>query len=275
MITTTIATITTTIEQRPNSPSSSSSSLVNRTTLLTGLKVQDDEQTDKPSQQSEIKDHEEAPLEQNQTKRAAELISSPKIGEWSEGSSYPSGFGIRIDSRSHLEVFDQKHRYGKNLRMYYKEWVRNHIEMQFFDWLNSPNLPEVAALPLAFSSPRLTPPPLCPSVTLSSSLPLCASLDLFLVLLEQLVECPRALLDLDTVFYCKSDSDREQCLVRIGINGKFYHRPEESLSGNGSQSDQPQSPQQPPPSVWKRLTTHGEGNGWIFVLKNNPWHLCA
>lgn len=31
---------------------------------------------------------------------------------------------ISIDARSHLEVFDPKHRYGKNLRVYYEQWAR-------------------------------------------------------------------------------------------------------------------------------------------------------
>jgi hypothetical protein len=87
------------------------------------------------------------------------LTSSPKIGKWSEGSSYPSGFGIRIDSRSHLEVFDQKHRYGKNLRLYYKEWVTQKIELQFFDWLASPNLTEVFfIIIILFFSNFISPP---------------------------------------------------------------------------------------------------------------------
>lgn len=57
--------------------------------------------------------------------------------------AYPSGFGIRVDPRSHLEVFDRKHRYGKNLRIYYDEWVRLRIDMQFFEWLDSSESIEV------------------------------------------------------------------------------------------------------------------------------------
>jgi hypothetical protein len=60
--------------------------------------------------------------------------------------AYPSGFGIRVDARSHLEVFDKKHRYGKNLRKYYNEWVRLRIDMQFFEWLESPELIEVSII---------------------------------------------------------------------------------------------------------------------------------
>jgi hypothetical protein len=34
-------------------------------------------------------------------------------------------FSINIDPRSHLEVFDKKHRYGKNLRAYFKHYMTN------------------------------------------------------------------------------------------------------------------------------------------------------
>lgn len=65
------------------------------------------------------------------------------------------------------------------------------------------------------------------------------------------------MLDQDTVYYCKNDADRESCLVRIGTNGKFYHRaPPDQINPDQS-------------GAWVRLTTHGEGNGWIFVLKDN------
>jgi hypothetical protein len=148
MITTT--TISATIEQQfqqPPQPSSfsSSSTSSSRTTILTGLKLQDEQLEQQPQQSNEVNlEKLSPPSSEIKREKAPELILSPKVGEWSEGSSYPSGFGIRIDSRSHLEVFDQRHRYGKNLRRYYKEWVKRQIELQFFDWLNSPNLPEVS-----------------------------------------------------------------------------------------------------------------------------------
>lgn len=55
---------------------------------------------------------------------------------------------IEIDQRSLLEVFDTKHRYGKNLRYYYKEWQninkQNESDLKaFFSWLDSPECPDV------------------------------------------------------------------------------------------------------------------------------------
>lgn len=113
-------------------------------TLITSLKTPEEDSTsrDEILNQTIV----EEALSPKSPESSINFTSSPKIGKWSEGSSYPSGFGIRIDSRSHLEVFDQKHRYGKNLRLYYKEWVKQKIDLQFFDWLNSPNLIEVRNL---------------------------------------------------------------------------------------------------------------------------------
>ena len=62
---------------------------------------------------------------------------------------------IYIDPRSHLEVFDQKHRYAKNLRHYYEIWLKlyqvedkikqtsqslseNDTWNNFFKWLDTP-----------------------------------------------------------------------------------------------------------------------------------------
>jgi len=56
---------------------------------------------------------------------------------------------IEIDPRSYLEVKDKKHRYGKNLRQYYKEWDKilspedSRDVQSFFDWLDDPNCLEV------------------------------------------------------------------------------------------------------------------------------------
>ena len=80
---------------------------------------------------------------------------------------------IPIDSRSHLEVADKKHRYAKNLRLYFKEYHRqNPNEINdapsssagvitpskkwarydpFFEWLdNQEILPSVSLLLLNF-----------------------------------------------------------------------------------------------------------------------------
>lgn len=59
----------------------------------------------------------------------------------------------QLHRKAWLEVSDKHHRYGKNLRMYYKHWeVLGHPYHLFFDWLDSkgeaegkplPNLPEL------------------------------------------------------------------------------------------------------------------------------------
>lgn len=59
----------------------------------------------------------------------------------------------QLHRKAWLEVSDKHHRYGKNLRMYYKHWeTLGHPYHMFFDWLDSkgeakgselPNLPEI------------------------------------------------------------------------------------------------------------------------------------
>jgi len=59
----------------------------------------------------------------------------------------------QLHRKAWLEVSDKHHRYGKNLRMYYKHWeAAGHPHRMFFDWLDSkgdaagsplPNLPEI------------------------------------------------------------------------------------------------------------------------------------
>ncbi len=69
---------------------------------------------------------------------------------------------IEIDPRSHLEVADILHRYSKNLRIYFREYVRvtggsdihddagketKHRYAPFFEWLDDKNnLPDVICL---------------------------------------------------------------------------------------------------------------------------------
>ena len=61
---------------------------------------------------------------------------------------------IEIDPRSLLEVEDPKHRYGKNLRHYYREWENSESfdskyygdNKIFFAWLDSPESPNVITL---------------------------------------------------------------------------------------------------------------------------------
>ncbi|CAN0086147.1 unnamed protein product, partial [Hapterophycus canaliculatus] len=48
---------------------------------------------------------------------------------------------VALDKRSWLEVRDKQHRYGKNLRLYYKEWDRRGKPgSSFFAWLSTPEV---------------------------------------------------------------------------------------------------------------------------------------
>uniref|UniRef100_A0A7S3HL12 Uncharacterized protein n=1 Tax=Spumella elongata TaxID=89044 RepID=A0A7S3HL12_9STRA len=150
---------------------------------------------------------------------------------------------IPIDSRSHLEVADRKHRYAKNLRTYFKEYHRINglsdiVERSapnnenatpsrkwtryepFFEWLDkeesAPNLPD----------------------------------------------CPRTVLDEDRVEYLTTQAEREP--YEITING----------TGLGS-SDADNTAGE---KLW-RMTQTGEpvntgSKGWIFVLLNGRLYAC-
>lgn len=41
-----------------------------------------------------------------------------------------------MDSRYFLEMVDQKHRYGSNLKVYHEEWLRTNVQENFFYWLD-------------------------------------------------------------------------------------------------------------------------------------------
>lgn len=48
---------------------------------------------------------------------------------------------VALDKRSWLEVRDKQHRYGKNLRLYFKEWDRRGKPGgSFFAWLSTPEV---------------------------------------------------------------------------------------------------------------------------------------
>lgn len=120
---------------------------------------------------------------------------------------------ISIDARSHLEVSDPKHRYGKNLRLYYDAWVKvasrsislSHVSMSsdepkyvspftelnkyesFFTWLDDPKAP--------------------PSIE----------------------GCSRETLLGDTVTYCKSSSDRVRYAIMFDSRGRLHRSSRSSL----------------------------------------------
>uniref|UniRef100_A0AAV1T1W1 Uncharacterized protein n=1 Tax=Peronospora matthiolae TaxID=2874970 RepID=A0AAV1T1W1_9STRA len=69
---------------------------------------------------------------------------SPKLVK-----GYSAGNISVVDKKSWLEVCDRKHRYGANLRAYYKEWKRQPMEPMkpsFWEWLDDESI-EVAGVP--------------------------------------------------------------------------------------------------------------------------------
>jgi len=91
------------------------------------------------------------------------------------------GNHAQLHRKAWLEVSDKYHRYGKNLRLYYKEWERlGHPYEMFFDWLDSKG--EAAGQPL-----------------------------------PNLPECPRTQLDADTVLYITDPDVQESYRLTLGV----------------------------------------------------------
>lgn len=85
----------------------------------------------------------------------------------------------QLHRKAWLEVSDKYHRYGKNLRLYYKHWEKlGHPTNMFFDWLDSKGEAEGRELP---------------------SLP----------------ECSREVLDSDRVLYITDQEEQERYLLKI------------------------------------------------------------
>jgi len=90
----------------------------------------------------------------------------------------------QLHRKAWLEVSDKYHRYGKNLRMYYKHWEElNHPFNMFFDWLDVKGEAAGNALP-------------------------------------NLPGCPRSQLDSDTVRYIMIPEEREKYVLTINICDK-------------------------------------------------------
>ncbi|GAB9464192.1 hypothetical protein Gpo141_00001632 [Globisporangium polare] len=66
---------------------------------------------------------------------------SPKLVK-----GYSAGNISVVDKKSWLEVCDRKHRYGANLRAYYKEWKRQAAKPSFWEWLDDESV-EVEGVP--------------------------------------------------------------------------------------------------------------------------------
>jgi hypothetical protein len=90
----------------------------------------------------------------------------------------------QLHRKAWLEVSDKYHRYGKNLRLYYKHWNSlGHPFNMFFDWLDSKG--EAAGQPL-----------------------------------PNLPECPRSQLDSDTVLYITDPDVQDLYQLRIASRGE-------------------------------------------------------
>jgi hypothetical protein len=90
----------------------------------------------------------------------------------------------QLHRKAWLEVSDKYHRYGKNLRLYYKHWNSlGHPYNMFFDWLDSKG--EAAGQPL-----------------------------------PNLPECPRSQLDSDTVLYITDPDVQDLYQLRIASRGE-------------------------------------------------------
>lgn len=118
----------------------------------------------------------------------------------------------QIHPKAWLEVSDKYHRYGKNLRVYYKHWLSlGHPTNMFFDWLDSKNQSVGMELP-------------------------------------NLKECPRNLLDSDTVLYITRPE--HQARYRLKVIPESFDNHAKMIDCNG-----------------KAVCTGPDG--WIFVLRNH------
>ena len=117
----------------------------------------------------------------------------------------------QLHRKAWLEVSDKYHRYGKNLRLYYRYWEKLDFPTnQFFDWLDSKG--EAAGQPL-------------PNVE----------------------ECPRSVLDADTVLYITNPKVTDGYALNIVP----------SNDGRGQVIDVDGDPVQT------------GADGWIFILRDN------
>jgi len=122
----------------------------------------------------------------------------------------------QLHRKAWLEVSDKYHRYGKNLRLYYKHWEGlNHPTNMFFDWLDSKG--EAAGQ-----------------------------------LLPNLSECPRSVLDSDTVLYITNPEMQARYALDILPNID-----EEGGAGSAILIDVDGIPVRTGP------------DGWIFVLRDH------
>jgi hypothetical protein len=144
----------------------------------------------------------------------------------------PAALMIRIDPRSHLEVNDKRHRYAKNLRLYYAEWRRlGSPTGDFFSWLDMPQsaAQDIEANPAKTGGMGAVNPGDSSSQASSSgemgvgsgsgsSSGSSSGSDHNTL---SLPACPRAQLERETVIYC-SDEERRLLALSIGDGGLLF-----------------------------------------------------
>lgn len=80
--------------------------------------------------------------------RSAISVLSRSVLRGHQGDCTAESDAIVLDQKSWLECFDCKHRYGANLRPYYKAWLDNGTPgKHFWDWLDNEPRPELPELP--------------------------------------------------------------------------------------------------------------------------------
>jgi hypothetical protein len=143
----------------------------------------------------------------------------------------------QLHRKAWLEVSDKYHRYGKNLRLYYRFWERAGCPTNmFFDWLDSKG--EAAGQPL-----------------------------------PELAECPRSQLDSDTVLYITNPEVTQGYAVRFIVDEKENETARASVGDAGNRDEDGEVEQE---YLRRGLVVDVDGDpvrtgpdGWIFVLRDN------
>jgi hypothetical protein len=140
-----------------------------------------------------------------------------------------------LHRKAWLEVSDTKHRYGKNLRMYYRHWESLYILSEhskrtafaeihgtFFDWLDSRGIHKGQPLP-------------------------------------EIPDCPRSILDSDTVTYIDDINESHHYAVRIVATNNGVGRLFLTCSNNSC-------------STGNNIVRTGSA-GWMFVIRDNVMYV--
>jgi hypothetical protein len=133
-----------------------------------------------------------------------------------------------LHRKAWLEVSDKYHRYGKHLRLYYRHWESIGFPTNsFFDWLDSKG--EASGCPL-----------------------------------PEIDDCPRTILDTDTVLYITNPDVTEQYALHVAADpatGRAVFSTTTTTNSDDGEDGQ----------VLLSPVCTGE-SGWIFVLRDNRWY---